>query len=64
MQGISGSGPGRNSLNSSHLEQFWTPDGLAPDLAIERMREMLERVLEILENYAMWSKFGLRKAFR
>ena len=46
----------------SYLEQFWTPDGLAPDLAIGRMREMLERVLKMLENYTMCNNFGLRRA--
>ena len=59
---MSGSGPGRNSLNSSNLEQYWSPEGLAPDLAIERMREMLERVPAILENYGIWNNFGLRTA--
>ena len=49
-------------MNSSDLEQYWTPDGLAPDLAIERMREMLDRVLEMFENFAIWINFGLRTA--
>ena len=49
-------------MNRSHLEQYWTPEGLAPDLAIERMREMFERVFEMLENYAIRKKFGLRTA--
>ena len=44
------------------MEQYWTPDGLAPDLAIERMREMLERVLAILDNFVIWNNFGLRTA--
>ena len=49
-------------MNSSHLEQYWSPEGLAPDLAIERMREMLERVFAILYNFVIWNNFGLRTA--
>ena len=59
---MSGSGPCRNSLKNSHFEHDWTPDGLDPDLAIERMREMLDRVLEMFENYVILINFGLRKA--
>ena len=49
-------------MKSSHLEHDWTPDGLDPNLAIERMREMLDRVLEMFENFAIWINSGLRTA--